>query len=182
MDKTNLEFDAVTEYCRAIFCQKLKDYGASWRVLRPSSLTDQLYIKVQRIRGILDKGVHRIAEGIKPEFAGLVNYSLIALIQIEQGWEDHLSPPDETVTAWYDAQLAAARELMQNKNHDYGEAWRDMRISSLADIILMKLMRIKQIEDNRGRTFVSEGVEANYLDIVNYAAFALIMILDEEKA
>ncbi|MCX6272482.1 MAG: DUF1599 domain-containing protein [Bacteroidetes bacterium] len=181
MEKTNQAFDEVITYCRAIYQAKMKDYGASWRVLRPSSLTDQIYIKAQRIRSIQEKGVQKIEEGIKPEFAGIVNYSIIALIQLEKGWSDGYMPDNEEAGHWYSEQANLAKRLMLDKNHDYGEAWRNMRISSLADIVLMKLMRIKQIEDRDGRTFVSEGVEANYLDIINYSVFALIKIFEEEK-
>ncbi|MHC1707824.1 MAG: DUF1599 domain-containing protein [Bacteroidales bacterium] len=181
MEQTNREFDEVIAYCQSIFISKMKDYGASWRVLRPSSLTDQIYIKAQRIRSIQDKGVQKINEGIKPEFAGIVNYSLIALIQLKQGWTEPLMPDPEQALAWFHQEAAEAKKLMLDKNHDYGEAWRNMRVSSLADIVLMKLMRIKQIEDNEGKTFVSEGVEANYLDIINYSVFALIKIFDGEN-
>lgn len=181
MEQTNREFDEVISYCQSIFISKMRDYGASWRVLRPSSLTDQIYIKAQRIRSIQDKGVHKVNEGIKPEFAGIVNYSIMALIQLKEGWEDTGLPDNEQALAWFKEQAGIAKSLMMDKNHDYGEAWRNMRISSLADIVLMKLMRIKQIEDNEGKTFVSEGVEANYLDIINYSVFALIKIMDEEK-
>jgi hypothetical protein len=180
MEQTNREFDDIIAYCQSIFISKMKDYGASWRVLRPSSLTDQIYIKAQRIRSIQEKGMHKVSEGIKPEFAGIVNYSVIALIQLEEGWEDPHMPDAEEALKWYKKQAGYARKLMLDKNHDYGEAWRNMRISSLADIVLMKLMRIKQIEDNLGKTFVSEGVEANYLDIINYSVFALIKIFREE--
>ncbi len=155
------------------------DYGPSWRVLRPPSLTDQIFIKAQRIRSIQEKGLSKIHEGIIPEFAGIVNYSLIALIQLQQGWDHPTTPTDSLISQWYDEQADRAMQLMQDKNHDYGEAWRNMRVSSLDDIILMKLLRIKQIEDNQGKTFVSEGVEANYLDIINYSVFALIKLMEE---
>lgn len=172
--RTQKEFESVIGTCREIFLAKLKDYGTAWRILRTSSITDQIYIKAQRVRSIDDKGASKVAEGIKPEFIGIINYSVIALIQIELGVHDKftLDPGDANVL--YEKYVTAARDLMLNKNHDYGEAWRNMRLSSLTDIILMKLMRIKQIEDNQGKTFISEGVDANYYDIINYAVFALI--------
>ena len=181
MEQTNREFDEVISFCQSIFIAKMRDYGASWRVLRPSSLTDQIYIKAQRIRSIQDKGIHKVSEGIKPEFAGIVNYSIMALIQLKEGWINPQMPDTDMALSWFSEHAAIAKNLMLDKNHDYGEAWRIMRISSLADIILMKLMRIKQIEDNEGKTFVSEGLEANYLDIINYSLFALIKIVDDEK-
>jgi len=172
--KTEDQFEGIIQICRHIFLTKMKDYGTAWRILRTSSLTDQIYIKAQRIRSIDDKGNQRIGEGIKPEFIGIVNYSVIALIQLEKGTEENLSLSLEEGTALYDKYIYAARDLMLNKNHDYGEAWRNMRLSSLTDIILMKILRVKQIEDNLGKTFISEGVDANYYDMINYAIFALI--------
>ena len=151
MEQTNREFDEVMAYCRSIYVSKMKDYGASWRVLRPSSITDQIYIKAQRIRSIQEKGVHKVNEGIKPEFAGIVNYSIIALIQLKQGWIEPTLPGQDEALQWYIETAAEAKNLMLDKNHDYGEAWRNMRVSSLADIVLMKLMRIKQIERSEER-------------------------------
>ena len=180
MEKTLEEYNAAIAYCKNIFLSKMRDYGSSWRILRPASITDQIYIKAQRIRSIEEKGVSKIAEGIKPEFAGIVNYSAIAVIQIQlAGYYELKLTLDEAVTH-YNAQIKAARDLMADKNHDYGEAWRNMRISSLTDIILMRLMRIKQIEDNDGKVDVSEGLESNYLDMINYAVFALIKISNGE--
>jgi len=177
---TERQFEFVIGICRNVFLNKMKDYGTSWRILRTTSITDQIYIKAQRIRSIDDKGSHKIAEGIRPEYIGIVNYSIIALIQLElESEEDLLLPPDKG-QAFYDKFIYAARDLMLDKNHDYGEAWRNMRLSSLTDIILMKLMRIKQIEDNSGKTIASEGVESNYYDIINYGIFALIK-LEYEK-
>ena len=173
---TDSEFQAVIKECREIFYTKLKDYGTAWRILRTSSITDQIYIKAQRIRSFEEKGVQKINEGIRPEYIGIINYSVIALIQIELEKEEELVLPVERTIALYDKFTTAAQSLMDNKNHDYSEAWRNMRLSSLTDIILMKLMRIKQIEDNLGKTFISEGVDANYHDIINYAAFALIKL------
>jgi hypothetical protein len=176
MEKTKKEYDKAINDCKSVFTAKMKDYGSSWRVLRPSSLTDQIYIKARRIRSIEDKGMQKIEEGIRPEFTGIVNYSIIALIQLELGTETDLNLDTGTALALFDKYALQAKDLMLDKNHDYGEAWRNMRISSLDDIILMKLMRLKQIEDNEGQVFVSEGVEANYLDIINYAVFALIKL------
>lgn len=177
IQKTSQQFDTVIQACREIFLMKLQDYGAAWRILRIPSITDQVYIKAQRIRSIDTKGAQKVAEGIRSEFIGIINYSVIALIQLELGAAETL----ETLLPkmgerLYDNYIQAAKELMLNKNHDYGEAWRNMRLGSLTDIILMKLMRIKQIEDNQGKTFVSEGIDANYYDIINYAAFALIKL------
>lgn len=171
---TEKQFESIIGMCRDVFLNKMKDYGTSWRILRTPSITDQIYIKAQRIRSIDDKGSHKVAEGIRPEFIGIVNYSVIALIQLELGYEENLLLPPEKGHALYDKFIYSARDLMLDKNHDYGEAWRNMRLGSLTDIILMKLMRIKQIEDNLGKTSVSEGVEANYYDMINYAIFALI--------
>jgi len=171
---TEKQFEFIIGMCRDVFLNKMKDYGTSWRILRTTSITDQIYIKAQRIRSIDDKGSHKVAEGIKPEFIGIVNYSVIALIQLELGFEENLILTPEQSQVLYNKFIYTARNLMLDKNHDYGEAWRNMRLSSLTDIILMKLRRIKQIEDNLGKTTVSEGVEANYYDMINYAIFALI--------
>jgi len=172
--RTEEQFEGIIDICRDIFLSKMKDYGTAWRILRAPSITDQIYIKAQRIRSIEDNGSQRIEEGIRPEFIGIVNYSVIALIQLELGTETNLSLSQEEGTALYDKYIFGARDLMLNKNHDYGEAWRNMRLSSLTDIILMKILRIKQIEDNKGKTFISEGVDANFYDMINYAIFALI--------
>jgi hypothetical protein len=180
IEKTRKQFEVVTGLCREVFIAKMKDYGSSWRVLRPSSLTDQIYIKASRIRSIEAKGQQRISEGIRPEYIGIINYSVIALMQIElePGNEPDLGV--EKAEELYNKYIGMALDLMLDKNHDYGEAWRNMRISSITDIILMKLKRIKQIEDNDGKTFVSEGVDSNYFDIINYSVFALIKILFSE--
>jgi len=159
----------------------MKDYGSAWRVLRPASLTDQIFIKAQRIRSIEDKGIQKVEEGIRSEYIGIVNYCVIALIQLELGVSNDVDNIDlKKASALFDKYIFKAKSLMEDKNHDYGEAWRDMRISSLTDIILMKLLRTKQIEDNDGKTFISEGVDANYYDMINYAVFALIKITDLE--
>lgn len=174
---TSGQFDSVILECRDLFLMKLGDYGSAWRILRIPSITDQVYIKAQRIRSIDTKGEQRIGDGIRSEFMAIVNYSVIALIQLSLGpAENHRNLSPTEGEELYDTYICAAKALMLNKNHDYGEAWRNMRLSSFTDIILMKLMRIKQIEDNQGRTFVSEGIDANYYDIINYAVFALIKL------
>ncbi len=173
---TDQQYSQVVEMCRDIFKKKMQDYGSAWRILRPSSLTDQIYIKAQRIRSLQSKGTQKIREGISPEFIGIVNYAVIGLIQLELGASDTIDKTPEEAERLYTAYVEEARRLMHDKNHDYGEAWRDMRVSSLADIILMKLLRIKQIEDNQGQAAHSEGIDANYYDIINYAVFALIKL------
>jgi hypothetical protein len=171
---TSQEFDAVIAVCRSLFLQKTKDYGTAWRILRVSSLTDQLFIKAQRIRTLEEKKVSRVGEGIIPEYIGIVNYCVIAMIQLDMTAADSYELDPADVAAMYDQKVQQTKDLMFAKNHDYGEAWRDMRISSLTDLILMKILRVKQIEDNLGETLVSEGVNANYQDMLNYAVFALI--------
>jgi hypothetical protein len=173
---TRKQFDDVIHICREVFIGKMKDYGSSWRILRASSLTDQIFIKASRIRSIEEKGIQKIEEGIRPEYIGIVNYSVISLIQLELLKNEVLNLTPEESEHLYNKYIYAARDLMLDKNHDYGEAWREMRLSSLTDIIMMRLMRIKQIEDNNGKTFVSEGVESNYYDIINYSIFALIKL------
>jgi hypothetical protein len=175
MDKTNQQYDQIISICRSVFEKKMMDYGTAWRILRPVSITDQIYIKAQRIRSIEEKGVTKVDEGIRPEFIGIVNYAIIGLIQLELGPSDEELPSDVTFKL-YNHWFSSAKSLMQDKNHDYGEAWRNMRISSYTDLILMKLKRTKQIEDKEGKTMVSEGIDANYLDIINYAVFALIKL------
>jgi len=178
-EKTTSQFEVVAKHCRDIFVKKQKDYGAAWRILRTSSLTDQIYIKANRIRSIQTKGEQKVDEGIIPEFTGIINYSVMALIQLELGMTDEPDLDADQTLRLYDKYLNAARDLMFDKNHDYDEAWRNMRVSSLDDIILMKLLRVKQIEDNLGKTLVSEGLDANYYDIINYAVFALIKVMLE---
>jgi len=175
---TGSKFDQVEKVCYDLFTKKAMDYGTAWRILRTSSLTDQIYIKAQRIRSIQEKGVTRVDEGIIPEFIGIINYSVMALIQLEIGIADSSESmlSAEEASQLYLTYIHNAKALMLNKNHDYGEAWRNMRVESLTDIILMKLLRIKQIEDNAGLTIVSEGLDANYYDIINYAVFALIKL------
>ena len=177
---TTNQYDSAIAACKDIFIKKMKDYGSAWRILRISSITDQIFIKAQRIRSIEDKGTQKINEGIKDEYIGIVNYAIIALTQLELGKEDNMEVPIDSVKKHFDKHAAEAKSLMENKNFDYDEAWRQMRISSLTDIILMKLLRIKQIEDHDGETIISEGIGANYYDIINYAVFALIR-LEEGK-
>ncbi|MFA5419310.1 MAG: DUF1599 domain-containing protein [Bacteroidales bacterium] len=180
MEKTNRQFEAAIAECRDLFVKKMKDYGSAWRILRTTSLTDQIYIKANRIRSIEQKGEQKINEGIRDEFIGIVNYSVMALIQLELGNENRLDLKPEEAIELYNLHIFASKSLMQDKNHDYDEAWRNMRISSYTDIILMKLLRVKQIEDNLGKTLVSEGLDANYSDIINYSLFALIKIAEQE--
>lgn len=181
MESTSKQYDAVISRCQSLFSNKLHDYGTAWRILRMPSLTDQIFIKAQRIRSIQQKGKQMVADNIQDEFIGILNYSLMALIQLELGVAEQPDLQPAQAEAAFAAQAQKAKELMEKKNHDYGEAWREMRISSLTDMILQKLLRIKQIEDNQGVTKVSEGLEANYLDMVNYAAFALIKLHEETQ-
>ena len=180
MEKTNQQYDAIMDVCRSVFINKMNDYGISWHILRPTSLTDQILIKASRIRNIETTGVTKVNEGIRPEFIGIVNYAIMGLIQLESGPSEQ-KPEKDVILRFYNSYFQKAKALMQDKNHDYGEAWRKMRISSYTDLILMKLNRTKEIENNQGKTMVSEGIDANYLDMINYAMFALIKIdFDEE--
>ena len=174
MQKTLKQYDNVTSICKSLFEKKLHDYGSAWRILRLSSLTDQIFIKAQRIRGLQKNTIQKVDEGQSEEFIGIINYSVMALIQIEMGIAENPDLNSKDCMNFYDKMIKKTRELMMNKNHDYGEAWREMRVSSLTDLILQKLLRVKQIEDNKGNTLVSEGIDANYTDIINYAIFALI--------
>jgi hypothetical protein len=174
--KTDFQFDHVISLCRDIFTKKMLDYGTAWRILRTSSMTDQIFIKAQRIRSLETKGVSKVDDDIRSEFIGIVNYAAMALIQLELGAADKPEMDPEKALTLYTSKLNLAKSLMANKNHDYDEAWRHMRISSFTDLILMKLHRTKQIEDNQGKTLISEGIDANYLDMINYAIFALIML------
>lgn len=171
---TSLQFDEVMNHCRQLFINKMKDYGPAWRILRLPSLTDQIFIKAQRIRSIENKGMQLVDDDLRGEFIGIFNYSIIALIQLQEGVVERPDMDAEKAIELFDHFAKEAKDLMERKNHDYGEAWREMRISSITDLILQKLLRIKQIEDNSGKTIVSEGLDANYLDMVNYAAFVLI--------
>ena len=174
MQQTSKQYDAVIEKCRSLYINKLKDYGCAWRILRLPSLTDQIFIKAQRIRQLQENMTRKVEEGEVSEFMGIVNYSVMALIQLEKGVAEQPDLAAEEAIRLYDKHLAITKSLMEDKNHDYGEAWRDMRVSSLCDLILQKLLRVKQIEDNKGKTIVSEGIDANYQDMINYAVFALI--------
>jgi hypothetical protein len=181
MRDTSKQYDAVIEKCRELFANKMKDYGSAWRILRLPSLTDQIFIKAQRIRGLQQNEVRKVDEDEISEFIGIINYSVMALIQLELGVAITPDLQLEQALNLYDQKIAQTKALMENKNHDYGEAWRDMRVNSLTDLILQKLLRVKQIEDNKGKTLVSEGIDANYQDIINYAVFALIL-MDESAA
>jgi hypothetical protein len=176
MKNTSQEYDQVIEICRNLFINKMKDYGSAWRILRLPSLTDQIYIKAQRIRSLQENEVRKIDEDDRGEFIGIINYSLMALIQLELGIADQPDLNVEKATSLYDSKIKTTKDLMEAKNHDYGEAWREMRINSLTDLILQKLLRVKQIEDNKGKTIVSEGIDANYQDMINYAVFAMILM------
>jgi len=181
LEKTLQQYNSEVQKALDVFIKKTKDYGTAWRVLRPSSLTDQLYIKASRIRSIQEKGASKIEDPIDLEFVGIINYSIMALIQLDNLDMSKLEMSVGEVTKLYDHYLNATRELMINKNHDYGEAWRDMRVSSITDMILMKLLRVRKIEENDGKTIISEGLDANYMDMINYAVFAMIL-LEEEKS
>ena len=174
MLSTQLQYQSVMKNCKSLFNKKMQDYGSSWRIMRLTSLTDQIFIKAQRIRGLQTKITRKVDEGEIPEFIGIINYSIMALIQIQLGVSENPDLDLDEALNYYETQEKIIFELMLAKNHDYGEAWRDMRVSSLTDLILQKLMRVKQIEANSGKTIISEGIEANYHDIVNYAVFALI--------
>ncbi len=178
MISTQLQYQSVMKNCKSLFNKKMQDYGSSWRIMRLTSLTDQIFIKAQRIRSLQTKITRKVDEGEIPEFVGVINYSIMALIQIELGVSENPDLDLDEALTYYEAQEKIIFELMLAKNHDYGEAWRDMRVSSLTDLILQKLMRVKQIESNSGKTIISEGIEANYHDIVNYAVFALIHLND----
>ncbi len=179
MEKTNKQYDQVMDICSSVFFKKMKDYGTAWRILRASSLTDQIYIKAQRIRSIEEKEEMKIDEGVRSEFIGIINYAIIGLIQLELGTSEEELTKEQT-EGLYIKYFREAKALMQNKNHDYGEAWRNMRISSYTDLILMKIKRTKQIEDNEGKTIISEGIDANYFDMINYSVFALIKLEFED--
>jgi hypothetical protein len=175
MQQTNDQYKQVIDNCRTIFVKKAHDYGTAWRILRTSSLTDQIFIKANRIRTIQETGENKVGECIEDEFVAIVNYCSMGLIQMELGYDSGTDMSADEAIIKYDEKIEEAFDLMQKKNHDYGEAWRDMRISSLTDMIMMKILRTKQIEDNKGETLISEGIDANYLDMLNYAVFALIL-------
>jgi Nucleotide modification associated domain 1 len=175
MQNTTKQYDDIISSCRNLFNNKMKDYGSAWRILRLPSLTDQIFIKAQRIRSLQQNEVRKINEGEVSEFIGIINYCIMALIQLEKGIAEQPDLSVEEALVLYDQKVAVAKQLMDDKNHDYGEAWRDMRVNSLTDLILQKLLRVKQIEDNAGKTLFSEGIDANYQDMINYAVFALIL-------
>ena len=174
MPNTSNQYDSVVEQCKNLFTKKMSDYGSAWRILRLPSLTDQIFIKAQRIRQLQENDIRKVDEGEKSEFIGIINYSVMALIQLELGVVENPDLSSDEATELYNKHMTITKELMENKNHDYGEAWRDMRVSSLTDLIIQKLLRVKQIEDNEGKTLVSEGIDANYQDMINYAVFAMI--------
>ncbi|GGF79283.1 DUF1599 domain-containing protein [Wenyingzhuangia marina] len=174
MSNTAKEYDKIIVTCQSLFTKKMSDYGSAWRILRLPSLTDQIFIKAQRIRQLQENEIRKVDEGEVSEFIGIINYCVMALIQIEKGIADQPDINTKEAVELYERHIKITKELMMNKNHDYGEAWRDMRVSSLTDLILQKLLRVKQIENNKGKTLVSEGIDANYQDMINYAVFALI--------
>ncbi|MFD2726678.1 DUF1599 domain-containing protein [Hyunsoonleella rubra] len=174
MQDTSKQYDTVIETCKSLFVKKMSDYGSAWRILRLPSLTDQIFIKAQRIRGLQQNAVQKVDEGQESEFIGIINYCVMALIQLEKGVVEQPDMSTEEALELYEKHVTITKKLMEDKNHDYGEAWRDMRVSSLTDLILQKLLRVKQIEDNQGKTLVSEGIDANYQDMINYAVFAMI--------
>ena len=176
MSNTSQEYDKIVHNCRSLFINKMSDYGSAWRILRLPSLTDQIFIKAQRIRSLQQNEVRKVDEDEAGEFIGIINYSVMALIQLELGVVEQPDLKVDEATRLYDEKIQLTKTLMENKNHDYGEAWRDMRISSLTDLIIQKLLRVKQIEDNKGKTLVSEGIDANYQDMINYSVFALILM------
>lgn len=179
VEKTVIEYKEVIGTCKALFEKKTRDYGTAWRILRLPSITDQIFIKAQRIRSIQEKGTQKVSDPIKDEFVGIINYCIIALIQIRLDKSDKMEMTYEELEPFYTEVVNEVLDLLQNKNHDYGEAWREMRVTSITDIILMKLLRVKQIEDNEGKTLVSEGVKANYQDMINYSVFALIKLKEK---
>jgi len=175
-EQTVGEYKQVIKACKDIFLKKTQDYGTAWRVLRLPSITDQIFIKAQRIRSIQDKGMQKVNDDISGEFIGIINYCVIALIQMDLTDADPMEMEVATLEPLYDKHVNETMQLLMNKNHDYGEAWRDMRVGSITDIILMKLFRVKQIEDNAGKTIISEGIDANYMDMINYAVFCMILM------
>ncbi len=181
MSNTAAEFDVIISKCSDLFLKKMKDYGTAWRILRTTSLTDQIFIKAQRIRTLEQNGESKVGEGIVPEYIGIINYCVMALIQLELGAAMNDDTEEDKIASLHAKYLQTAKDLMANKNHDYGEAWREMRVSSLTDLILMKLLRVKSIEDNEGKTIVSEGLDANYLDMINYSIFAMIRLGEAES-
>lgn len=181
MKDTKTQFHAVVAQCRRLFIDKMKDYGPAWRIMRTPSITDQVFIKANRIRTLQTTAEHLVDEGIEPEFIGIINYAAMGVIQLQLGVVDKPDLSAEEATQHYDRVLNEAYELMTRKNHDYDEAWRSMRVSSITDLILMKILRVKSIEDNNGKTIVSEGLDANYYDMINYAVFAMILLSEQKE-
>src|SRR4051812_18028089 len=181
MNNTSSQYDSAIKSCKDLFLKKMKDYGTAWRNLRPTSLTDQIFIKAQRIKSIEEKGTQKVMDDIKGEYIGIINYCIIALIQLELANDSRVDLPYDEVANLYIKYADQTKQLMEDKNHDYGEAWRDMRLSSLTDLILMKVFRVKQIEDNKGKTIISEGVDANYMDMINYSVFSLIKMTQNKS-
>lgn len=182
MSQTVNEYREVIGTCKEIFAKKTRDYGTAWRILRLPSITDQIYIKAQRIRSVQEKGTQKVGDDIASEFVGIINYCVMALIQTDLKDDPRLDIPYQELEPLYDAQVEETLALLVNKNHDYGEAWREMRVSSMTDLILMKLLRVKQIEDNQGKTLISEGIDANYRDMINYSVFCLIKMRNSKSA
>ena len=179
--ETSTQYKEVISACQELFTKKTRDYGTAWRVLRLPSITDQIYIKAQRIRSVQEKGLQKVEDSIRDEFMGIINYCVIALIQMKLEKSSAMELRAEEVVPFYEEAVNETHRLHEDKNHDYGEAWREMRVSSITDIILMKLLRVKQIEDNEGKTLVSEGVKANYQDMINYSVFCLIKLNEQSK-
>lgn len=176
MNKTSNEYDAVIQKCRTVFINKNADYGTSWRIMRISSIIDQIYIKANRIRTIEDNGTMKVNEGIEPEFMGIINYCIMGLIQLELVDNKQMDLPQETIATLYDKYVLQTKTLMEEKNHDYGEVWRDMLVTTFTDMLLMRIQRMKQILDNKGKTIASEGIDSNLMDMINYSVFALIKL------
>ncbi|MCQ2200690.1 MAG: DUF1599 domain-containing protein [Bacteroidales bacterium] len=181
MSKTEQQYKEVIARCKDVFVKKMHDYGTAWRIMRPSSITDQIYIKAKRIRTLQTTEENRVGESQESEFIGIINYASMALIQLELGFADNPEMDHKETEHLYDSKLQAAFELMMNKNHDYGEAWREMRVESITDLILMKIHRTKEIEDHNGKTIISEGIDANYFDMINYAIFAMILLSESNS-
>ena len=176
MSKTSTQYDSVIQKCRAVFINKNADYGTSWRIMRISSIIDQIYIKANRIRTIEDNGTMKVNEGIEPEFMGIINYCIMGLIQLELVDNKQMDLPQETIATLYDKYVLQTKTLMEEKNHDYGEVWRDMLVTTFTDMLLMRIQRMKQILDNKGKTIASEGIDSNLMDMINYSVFALIKL------
>lgn len=181
MNKTSNEYDAVIQKCRTVFINKNADYGTSWRIMRISSIIDQIYIKANRIRTIEDNGTMKVNEGIEPEFMGIINYCIMGLIQLELVDNKQMDLPQETIATLYDKYVLQTKTLMEEKNHDYGEVWRDMLVTTFTDMQLMRIQRMKQIIDNKGKTIASEGIDSNLMDMINYSVFALIKLAPSSR-